>query len=201
MAKVKICGITRPEEIAYGNAYQPDYIGFVFARSRRQVSLQKAQELRRQLDSRIQAVGVFVDEEFQKVVEAVETGAIQMIQLHGQEDEAYLKALRRRTSVPIIKALAVNSSLDIQKANESSGDYVLLDYRKPGSGRSFDWELLKGMTRAYFLAGGICSDNIEEALGLPRLLALDISSGVEKDGKKDESLIRDCIRRIRNDER
>lgn len=186
--KVKFCGLSRPEDIAAVNRVQPDYIGFVFVpASRRYVDEEKARELKACLDPSIRAVGVFVNEDPQTIIQLLESGVIDLAQLHGNESEEEIRTIQR--SGEVIKAFKVKAKADLEKAQASPADYILLDGPVPGSGTGFDWNLLKECRRPYFLAGGIGPDNIEEAIAL-QPWALDLSSGLEREGKKEESLMR-----------
>ncbi|HIW20994.1 MAG TPA: phosphoribosylanthranilate isomerase [Candidatus Dorea intestinavium] len=186
MIKIKICGLQKKEDLEIVNRYDPDYIGFVFAKSKRQITKEEAKYLKQMLNPQIKVVGVFVDESLAKIGQIAGEEIIDVVQLHGEEDERYIKELKNLVKLPIIKAFKIQSELDIKKANTSKADKVLLDYKKAGSGKSFDWSLLKGMKRTYFLAGGIQSNNLNEALKLPKLEAIDLSSGVETKDQKDE---------------
>lgn len=191
--KIKICGLFREEDIAYVNKYKPDYIGFVFAASKRQVTKEKAYALKQFLDPDIQAVGVFVNASMTFISEVVQDHIIDLIQLHGQEDEQYIKELKEVVDVPIIKAMRVGK--DEMKSYDV--DYYLLDGVRPGSGQSFDWSQIQELDHPIFLAGGISEENIQEALKT-NVYALDLSSGVEKQGVKNEALIKEVIRSVRN---
>ncbi|MCR4930199.1 MAG: phosphoribosylanthranilate isomerase, partial [Lachnospiraceae bacterium] len=185
MTKIKFCGLKRIEDIKYANELKPDFIGFVFAPGRkRTVDADTAKELKKLLDPDIKAVGVFVDEDINVVTKLLKDGIIDIAQLHGSEDEEYIKTLRSLGSKEIIKAIEIQSVDDVKKANESSADYVLLDSGK-GSGLKFDWDLIKEINRPYFLAGGLNCDNIEDALNILKPYAVDVSSGIETDGFKD----------------
>jgi len=185
MTKIKFCGLKRIEDIKYANDLKPDFIGFVFApKSKRFVDADTARELKNLLDTEIKAVGVFVDEDINVVTKLLKDGIIDIAQLHGSEDEEYIKSLRAICDKPIIKAFTIVSKDDIKKANESTADYVLLDSGK-GSGVTFDWDLIKEVNRPYFLAGGLDCDNIENALSSLTPYAVDVSSGIETDGFKD----------------
>ena len=143
MTKIKLCGLTRIEDIEAANALKPEYIGFVFTpKSRRYVDPQEAAILKRQLISGINAGGVFVDEEPKKVAELLDRGIIDMAQLHGSEDENYIKQLRMMTDKPIIKAFRIDREQDFVDAQESSADYILLDSGDGGTGKVFDWQLI-----------------------------------------------------------
>lgn len=185
MTKIKFCGLKRTEDIKYANELNPDFIGFVFApKSKRFVDADTAKELKNLLDSNIKAVGVFVDEDLNAVAKLLKDGIIDIAQLHGSEDDEYIKRLRTLCDKPIIKAFMIESPDDIKKANESSADYVLLDSGK-GSGVTFNWDLIKEVNRPYFLAGGLDCDNVENALNSLTPFAVDVSSGIETDGYKD----------------
>ncbi len=202
MSKIKICGLTRQEDIRTVNDYLPDYIGFVFANSRRQVTEEQAKLLKQQLSSEIKAVGVFVNEKAQNIAGLCHKGILDLVQLHGDEDEEYIKQLRTMTDKKIIKAVRVKSASDITQAFGSGADYLLFDtYHKEqygGSGIAFDWSMLERAARQYFLAGGLNEENILEAVRKYRPFALDVSSGVETDGKKDPLKISNIIARVRS---
>ena len=184
MVKVKFCGLKRPCDIAWANELHPDYAGFVFAGTKRRVSDETAAALRRELDPSIPAVGVFVDAELPHMASLVKKGVIQLIQLHGQEEDALVQQLQTELGVPVIKAFSIANQDDIKRALESRADYILLDQGKGGTGKAFDWSLLKEIDRPYFLAGGLTPQNAAQAAKL-RPYALDVSSGIETDGVKD----------------
>ena len=185
MTKIKFCGITRLEDVETVNVLRPDYIGFVFVKeSKRYVNSKEAEILKRALAPGIQAVGVFVNEAVETVVDLLEHGIIDVAQLHGDEDETYINALRRRSKAPIIQAFRIHSEEDVKRAVLSSADDILLD-AGAGAGEVFDWTLLKNMERPYFLAGGLSLENIELAIKILHPYALDVSSGIETNGKKD----------------
>lgn len=199
--KIKICGLMSLEDVAAVNAAKPDYVGFVLAKSRRRISREHARLLRMELDPSIQAVGVFVNELPQIVAGYLEDGIIDLAQLHGQEDETYIHHLRLLTGQPLIKAFSIHTAEDLARAEESSADLILLDHGSGGTGECFDWQLLHTVRRPYLLAGGITPENAEEAVRTYRPYGLDVSSGVETDGKKDAKKIMEIVRRIRNAER
>ncbi|MDE5996495.1 MAG: phosphoribosylanthranilate isomerase, partial [Eubacterium sp.] len=128
----------------------------------------------------------FVGEPIRNVVSLLENSIIDIAQLHGNEDEEYIKELRSETDKPVIKAFCINSEEDIIKANESTADYVLLDAGM-GSGNVFEWQYIKKINRPYFLAGGLSIENAENAIKILNPYALDVSSGVETDGLKDKN--------------
>lgn len=196
--KIKLCGLTRPSDIETANLLHPDYVGFVFAKkSRRYVSPERVKTLKELLLPDILAVGVFVDEEPETVAMWLSSGIIEMVQLHGGEDEAYIKRLRELTERPIIKAFSVKETHDIEKANDSTADFVLLDAGDGGTGTAFDRELLAGMSRPYFLAGGLDPSTVEEAVRRWRPYAVDVSSGIETDGVKDAEKMQAFVKIVR----
>ncbi len=202
MTKIKICGITREEDVDYVNALRPDFIGFVFAsKSRRFVSSERAATLRAKLRPEIFSVGVFVDSPLNSVVQLVELKIIDAVQLHGDEDEAYIETLRDRVDVPLIQAFRVTSPNDLVKAKASLADFVLLDNGAGGTGKTFDWRIVQDFTRPFFLAGGLNRNNIVQAVELLNPFAVDVSSGVEVDGRKDFEKIREVVFQVRNHER
>lgn len=201
MTKIKICGLSRKCDIEAANALQLDYIGFVFfKKSKRYVSFEQAKELKSVLNADIKAVGVFVDEPIEKIVKLCDNGIIDIAQLHGNEDEDYIKELRSKTDKPIIKAFCINSEKDVMKANESTADYVLLDAGM-GSGNVFDWQYINKINRPYFLAGGLSIENAEKAAELLNPYVLDVSSGVETDGLKDKDKMAEFVSSIRKDKK
>ncbi len=185
MTLVKICGLTRPEDIDAVNSLSPDMAGFVFyGPSRRCVTRDSARELGSGLDPSIVKVGVFVDEDPLVIADLVGSGIIDAVQLHGVEDGAYIHGLRRLVDAPVIKTFLVRNRGDIEAANRSDADYVLLDSGM-GSGRTFDWSLLEDMDRDYILSGGLNPGNIHDAVEMLHPYGVDVSSGVETDGRKD----------------
>ena len=187
MTKIKLCGLSRPCDIEAVNELNPDYIGFVFAsKSRRYVTYEKAAELKSRLSPEIQAVGVFVNEPLQNVAKLLQKGVIDMAQLHGDEDEGYITQLRQLTNKPVIQAFRIKTAKDVNTAQESRADYILLD-SGAGTGTVFDWELVKSIRRPYFLAGGLDADNVTDAVKALHPFAVDVSSGIETDGVKDKS--------------
>ncbi|SEL68747.1 phosphoribosylanthranilate isomerase [Butyrivibrio sp. ob235] len=207
MTKTKFCGLTRPEDIKIVNRLKPDYIGFVFfKKSKRNVEPEEAKKLKEKLDSNIKAVGVFVDEKPEFIAGLANENIIDTIQLHGNEDEKYIGQLRKLTAAKIIKAFQIknynctkNGTEDfLEEVQTSSADMVLIDSGQ-GTGTAFNWEILKQITRPYFLAGGINTENIEEAVTDIKPYAIDVSSGIETDGVKDEEKMSFIISIIRND--
>ena len=185
MTKIKICGLSRLEDISAVNALKPEYIGFVFfKKSRRYVSPEKALELKKILDKEIKAVGVFVDEDIKTVEKFLKSGIIDIAQLHGNETDDYIKSLKELTVQPVIKAFKIRSSSDIEKVEKCTADMILLDAGM-GDGKVFDWSLVSGFKRPYFLAGGLDCTNAQSAVSQLHPYALDVSSGVETGGLKD----------------
>jgi len=193
--KIKICGLRRKEDILYANKYLPDYIGFVFAKSKRQVSAAAARELKSMLDPRVKAVGVFVDEDMENVARTLEEKTIDIVQLHGREDQVYIDKLKKLFPAQIIKAVRVDEKFTMPSFR---ADYILFDSGSGGTGKTFDWEKIKGCKRPFFLAGGLNAENIKQAAAL-KPFCLDISGGVETGGVKDEGKIRQIINIIRGE--
>lgn len=185
MTKIKMCGLSRPCDIDYANQVMPEYIGFVFAeKSKRYVSPEKALELRRNLDRKIIPVGVFVNAEIDFIAGLVENKIIDIVQLHGTEDEQYINELRQTITAPVIQAFRIETPEDVKKAVNSTADYVLLD-SGGGSGKTFDHSLIQNINRPYFLAGGLTPENVGEISGRLQPFAVDASSSLETDGHKD----------------
>lgn len=200
--RIKLCGLTRPEDIRAANAAGADYVGFVFAeKSHRFVFPDAAAQLKALLDERIQAVGVFVNAPVEQVAGLLAAGTIDMAQLHGSEDEAYIAALRQRTSKPILQSFRVDSPADVARAVRSQADFLLLDNGPGGTGQRFDWSLVQEVTRPFFLAGGLCPENVAEAVCTVRPYAVDVSSGIETGGVKDAAKMQAFVRAVRQAEK
>ena len=197
MTRVKMCGLRRAEDIEAANRLMPEYIGFVFApASRRFISLEEAAALRQALSPGIRAVGVFVDEDAETVARLLESGVIDIAQLHGNEDEAYIARLKARTGKPVIRAFRVKNAEDLRAAEASPADMILLD-AGAGDGKTFDWSMLSSVSRPYFLAGGLTPENTAEAVKRFHPFAVDVSSGIETDGFKDCNKMRAFMRAVR----
>lgn len=197
--KIKICGLTRAQDIQAANALQLDYIGFVFApKSKRFVPPEQAKQLRQQLAPGIQAVGVFVNAPPEQIAALLVDGTINIAQLHGQEDAAYIARLRSLTRAPIWQAFCIENTEDISRANASPADLVLLDHGAGGTGERFDWTLLHGMARPFVLAGGLTPQNAVEAIAKARPYAVDASSGCETNGVKDPAKMLAFVNAVRN---
>ena len=186
MTKIKICGLRRMEDILIVNKYKPDYIGFVFAKNKvRTISLNDALNFKEALNNDIIAVGVFRNNDIDEVINIANSKAIDMIQLHGDEDDNYIIELKKHTKLPIIKAYR----------DSIYAEYVLFDNADPGKGMIFNWDSIK-TNKPFFLAGGIDINNIDKALEL-NPYAIDLSSSVETNGFKDEEKIKEIIRKVR----
>lgn len=188
--KIKICGLTRLCDAASVNRAGPDYAGFVFyEQSRRNVSTDQARALRAAIHPDIQTVGVFVNAALETVFRLYREGVIGIVQLHGHEDAACVAALRKALpGVEIWQAFRVRTPEDLAAAAQSRADQVLLD-NGGGTGACFDWALLEGFPRPFILAGGLTPRNIPDAVERLHPYAVDVSSGVETAGLKDEELI------------
>jgi len=202
MTKIKICGLTRQADIEMVNIAKPDYIGFVFAKSRRQISWQTAARLKALLDPSIKAVGVFVNEELDQIVSLCKEKIIDIVQLHGDESREYIKKLRAAVDNLIIKAVRVKEGFDGEELDFEDCDYLLFDsFREDtygGSGVSFDWSLIGRLDKPFFLAGGINQENVTEAIKRVAPYCIDVSSGVETDGYKDFAKVMDIVNTVRS---
>lgn len=194
MSQIKICGLTSEVDISYVNEARPDYVGFImnFPKSHRNVTPEQARELRKELAVGIQAVGVFVNQPIERITAIAQHTGIDYIQLHGSETEQDIKLVQRQTNLPVIKAFQIGSNEDLQKAQNSCADYILLDSGQ-GTGKQFDWSLLGEIQRPYFLAGGLTLENMKEAIDKLHPFALDVSSGVETENKKDLLKIKSVV--------
>ena len=211
MVKLKICGMRRSEDIEMANRHKPDYIGFVFAESPRKVSYVQAKELSTLLNDDIVPVGVFVNEYMKFIVDLFKDGIIEMAQLHGDEDEKYIRNLKDKSieetgkQIPVINAIEIKDGADyndeLLKWRDSASDYFILDSGK-GSGKTFDWSLIDKESEFFknsiFLAGGLNSENLALAIEEFNPFAVDLSSSVETDGFKDEKKIKEIIEIMEN---
>ena len=201
MTKIKLCGLSRLCDIEMVNQLVPEYIGFVFAtQSKRYISPDQIMKLKKHIHPSITTVGVFVNEAPEEVSKLLNHGVIDMAQLHGREDEDYIKVLRTVTDKPIIKAFSINTEADLIDAYESTADYVLLDSGYGGTGKTFDWELAKSLVRPYFLAGGLSLINIDRAIKTLDPYAVDVSSGIETDGQKDMDKMSEFVHIVRGED-
>lgn len=200
MTKIKLCGLSRPCDIEAANELNPEYIGFVFApQSKRYITSEKAEKLKRLLIPGIKSVGVFVNESLQTVVSFLNNGIIDIAQLHGCENKEYIEQLRRLTDKPIIKAFRIETLNDIENAEQSTADYILLD-SGAGTGAVFDWKLIQNIKRPYFLAGGLSPDNVENAVKALHPYAVDVSSGIETNGYKNKNRMAAFVHAVRKEE-
>ena len=264
--KIKICGLRTPADVAAVNAALPEYAGFIFVPMRRRyVAPAQAAILRQQLDPRIRPVGVFVDARVEEILEALEHCPLDMVQLHGAEDNDYIAMLRAayrdrfvvesseatvdiapagepgpgepglgpinlslekfnrnlmgpgpmsaggnlmgpgpmsagerwRRELCIVKAFRVEGEEDIRRAEASAADEILLHHGAGGTGERFDWTLLRDCHRRFFLAGGLTPDNVEDAIRVAQPYAVDASSSLETDGRKDPEKIRRFVAAVR----
>lgn len=196
MTKIKLCGLTRLSDIETANALRPDHIGMVFAPSRRQVSREHAAELRGALAPGITAVGVFVDAEPEIPADFSRAGIIDAIQLHGSEDDEYIARLRKLTDAVIMQVFRIEDAQTIKRAIRSTADMILLD-SGAGTGAVFDWGLIGHIERPYFLAGGLTSGNVGEAVRSLMPYGVDVSSGIETNGVKDAVKMRSFVDAVR----
>ena len=182
MTRIKLCGLTRPEDIAAANALQPEYIGFVFAaKSKRAVSREMAAP--------------------EAVASLLNTGIIDIAQLHGQEDETYIQRLRKLTNKPLIQAVRVTDAASLENAQKSPADLILLDSGAGGTGTAFDWTVLDKFSRLYFLAGGLGPDTVGNAVKRFHPYAVDVSSGIETAGKKDPAKMAAFVAAVRKNDK
>ena len=195
--KIKLCGMMTLRDIEVVNRLKPDYIGFIFApKSRRYVTKAQANAMKMVLNPKIQAVGVFVNEKPEVIAGYVKEGIIDVVQLHGQEDENYIQRLRTLTEKPLIQAFRIQTEADIEKAVRSSADLILLDAGTGGTGTSFDWNLIQNIERPWLLAGGLYPENVAEAIRQLKPYGVDVSSGIETDGKKDSRKMERFVKNI-----
>ena len=204
MVKVKICGIKNLQDVQAVNRHKPDFAGFVFyPLSKRYVSLIVARRLKATLNRHIKTVGVFVNAPVEEIAAVAELGIIDLVQLHGDEGNAYIAELKKICKLPIIKAVRVQDENDIKRADYYNCDYLLFDtYSQSaygGTGRQFNTQLLKGVKihKPYFIAGGLNAENVRRALKGLKPFAADVSGGVETDGGKDAAKIKAFIKQVK----
>ena len=176
-------------------------MGFVFwPNSKRAVTRAQAAVLKKKLDPKIQAVGVFVEEDPQIIIELLEDHIIDMAQLHGQETEEEIRLIQKASGRPVIKAVLMKSEKDAERWQDTAADFLLLDGGK-GNGQTFDWNLIRKIERPFFLAGGLDADNVQKAIELVRPYGVDLSSGAETNGKKDREKIMKIMRSVQDEQR
>ena len=206
--KIKTCGLFREEDINYANELKPDYIGFVFAESKRKVGVEKASDLKKKLDKEIKSVGVFVNDNLDFILNLIKDKIIDIIQLHGNEDNDFLDNLKTKTNAKIIKFIPVENAESILNSLNMLSDFILLDNLKGGVGKTFNWNYLKEafelnnslkkiFNEKYFLAGGLNKENIKEALKF-NPYCVDLSGGLETDGVKDYEKMKYIINITKN---
>lgn len=203
MTKLKICGLRRSEDISYVNEFLPDYAGFILSKQFwRHISLDLLAQLTSRLSDKITPVGVFVNETVETIIPF--SKYLGVIQLHGDEDNDFIRTLKKHTDCEIWKAIRPQSPDEISNACQSCADKLLIDsFSKNsvgGTGVVGNWEIIKSaeITKPFFLAGGISADNIREAIEAVRPYGIDVSSSVETDKKKDKEKIRTIIKKARN---
>lgn len=201
---IKICGIRRTEDISYVNEFKPDYIGFVFAESKRRITVENAAELKKMLSNDIKVVGVFVNCPIERIAEIQKTAGLDVVQLHGDEDVSYLQKLKKNVKCNIWKAVRVRDQYDIEKADSIGVDMLLLDSFSPdsygGTGKTVNTEIINKaqFKTPFFLAGGLNCDNIKQAINQVLPNGVDISGGVETNGFKDKDKIKNIINLVRS---
>lgn len=193
MTKIKICGLSTKEAVETAVSAGADYIGFVFAPSKRQVTLEEATELAKLIPSDVKKIGVFVSPSRTELLEAIEKVGLDLVQVHGQVVDDLFEDL------PCTSIQAVQVDGDGHVPN-SQADYLLFDAPVAGSGQTFDWGQLDTteLSQPFFIAGGLNEDNVEEAIQHFTPFAVDVSSGVETDGQKDHEKIRRFIERVKH---
>ena len=195
--ELKICGLSRLEDVIAVNRFGADYAGFVFfKKSKRYIDPYKAGELIELLRSDIKSVGVFMDEPLDSVISAARISGVEMIQLHGHESEEYVEYVKRTLERPVIKAFKADEEGALERALNTSADYILID-SGAGTGKKFDWSILKDFGKDYFLAGGLDPESVGEAISMLEPFAVDVSSGVETDGVKDAEKIEKFINAVK----
>ena len=193
MTKVKICGLSTKEAVETAVSAGADYIGFVFAPSKRQVTLDQATELAKLIPSHIQKVGVFVSPSQSELLEAIKKVGLDLVQIHGRVADDLFEDLPCAS----IQAVQVDGNGHVPN---SQADYLLFDAPVAGSGKTFDWGQLDttGLAQPFFIAGGLNEDNVVEAIQHFTPYAVDVSSGVESSGQKDHEKIRRFIERVKH---
>lgn len=230
MSRIKICGLKRMEDVMAVNEYKPEYIGFIFANTKRFITDETAASLKKALDPSIRAVGVFVNEPILHVAKLAIERTIDMIQLHGQEDLSYVNQLKEilaekmpGTKVPMIKAVRIDAAMEviegkeqeildknqklIEEAKALGVDYLLFDSKVKGvlggSGKRFDIQGLppdEDIGMPYFLAGGVGLHNVSQLIQKRNPFGIDVSSAVETEGYKDKEKIKAMIQAVRKEQ-
>ena len=197
--KIKLCGLMTQEDVDYVCEIKPDYAGFIMTDTfRRFVPPYEVSDFHYKLsrENGIYVIGVFFDEPIEYPLEMLKSRIIDMVQLHGHEDTEYMHRIKDITGRGIIKAFKIESEADIDEANASPADIVLLD-SGTGTGKPFDHSLLSKMKRPYILAGGLTPENVEDAVNTLHPYGVDVSSGIETDGKKDPAKMKAFVEAVR----
>lgn len=196
MTKVKLCGMRSPEDVKNASALSPAYIGVILSSGfKRSVDPGELPKFRKNLGDGIPLVGVFVDEPLEDIKNIADKGLIDVIQLHGKESDDDVKRIKKETNKQVIKAFKITTKEDIKKAEKSSADIVLLD-AGTGTGESFDWQLVIGIKRDYILAGGLDPYNVSDAINELHPYGVDVSSGIETDGRKDKYKMKEFVEAV-----
>lgn len=206
MIEIKICGITKLFEIGYLNILKPDYIGFIFSKSKRRVSKEEASELIKELNPSIKAVAVFRNEDINYISEVINYTNIEIVQLHGNEDMEYINKLLKTINkeIKIWKAVEVIDEKSIEKIKSFSVSKILLDTNTPGEGKRINLRYLSNLYNLEntFIAGGINKDNLKDVIETIKIKGIDVSSGVEEidfygKGYKSFKKMKELIREVR----
>lgn len=208
LCKIKFCGIRRLEDVTYMNEFMPNYVGFVFAKSKRQVSPITAMALGQELHPKIKRVGVFVNEPIETLLQTAKTAQLNVLQLHGDEDTNYITALKQalkdfQIEYEIWKAIRVKDETTISAANELDVDKLLLDSFTPsaygGSGKVANWKIIQQtkIKKPFFLAGGLNAQNIIDGIQTVHPYGVDLSGGIEVDGYKNREKIAEIMQQLR----
>lgn len=200
MTKVKICGLMEKKHVAAAVEAGADAIGFVFAPSKRQITVEKAHELAKDIPASVLKIGVFVNPTKDELEKAYREVPLDFVQFHGNESPDFVHS----TNYPSIKALSIRSEEDVERAKQYNTDFYLFDAPQAGSGITFDWQLMQGHEvpkENVILAGGLNPKNVAEAIGRVKPYMVDVSSGVERNGIKDEQLIHAFIQATKSEER
>ena len=195
--KIKFCGLRREEDVKHAASLDADFMGFILSdRFKRYVKPEDVASFRKFVPSKTKTVGVFVDEPEEYVISTAKTACLDMIQLHGNEDDGYITTIQEKTGLPVIKMVKPVSESDIIAARQCVADLILLD-SGTGTGKVFDWSLIRDFDRDYILAGGLTPDNAGDAVRRLKPFAVDVSSGVETEGMKDFSKMKAFAAEVR----
>ena len=195
--KIKFCGLRRDEDVKMAASLGADFYGFILTdRFKRYVAPEEVARMKQFVTSG-KTVGVYVDETTDYVISTSKTAKLDMIQLHGSEDNSYIVEIKEKTGLPVIKMIKPVSEDDIITARQSAADLILLDSGAGGTGKVFDWSLAERLGRDYILAGGLTPDNAHEAVERLKPFAVDVSSGVETEGIKDFSKMKAFAAEVR----